>query len=78
MKKILADRVHDCPYCGFTANRDYNAAVHTHRVGVEQPVETIPLHRISVTQVLSTITGKPRTDERGVVHQPEASISPDT
>ena len=32
--KDLAVRVHDCPYCGFVANRDYNAAVNIHRVGM--------------------------------------------
>ena len=38
------------------ADRDSNAAVNIHRVGMEQPfepVETIPLHHISVMQVLS-------------------------
>jgi len=47
------------------ADRDYNAAVNTHRVGMEQPFEpgeAIPLHHISVMQVLSTISRKPRTD----------------
>ncbi|MFY1643122.1 RNA-guided endonuclease InsQ/TnpB family protein [Methanoculleus bourgensis] len=56
VKKTLADRVHNCPYCGFVADRDYNAAVNIHRVGMEQPlepVERIPLHHISVMQVLS-------------------------
>ncbi|KAF5067496.1 MAG: transposase [Methanoculleus marisnigri] len=56
VKKTLSERVHECPYCGFVADRDYNAAVNIHRVGMEQPfepVETIPLHHISVMQVLS-------------------------
>ncbi len=56
VKKSLSERVHECPYCGFVADRDYNAAVNIHRVGMEQPfepVETIPLHHISVVQVLS-------------------------
>jgi putative transposase len=56
VKKSLSERVHECPYCGFVADRDYNAAVNIHRVGMEQPfepVETTPLHRISVMQVLS-------------------------
>ncbi|MDK2973882.1 MAG: putative transposase, partial [Methanofollis sp.] len=47
---------HACPYCGFVAERDYNAAVNIHRVGMEQPfepVETIPLHHIAVMHVLS-------------------------
>ncbi|WP_366515234.1 transposase [Methanoculleus sp.] len=73
VKKTLSERVHECPCCGFVADRDYNAAVNIHRVGMEQPfepvemlcisqpgkfpicraVETMPLHRISVMQVLS-------------------------
>ncbi|MCK9343725.1 MAG: transposase, partial [Massilibacteroides sp.] len=54
--KTLSERVHECPYCGFVADRDYNAAVNIRRVGMEQPfepVEIIPLHHISVMQVLS-------------------------
>ena len=56
VKKTLSARVHECPYCGFIADRDFNAAVNIHRVGMEQPfepVETMPLHHISVMQVLS-------------------------
>ncbi len=73
VKKSLSERVHECPYCGFVANRDYNAAVNIHRLRMEQPfepvemrsisqpgkssisraVETIPLHHVSVMQVLS-------------------------
>jgi len=56
VNKTLAERVHECPYCGFVADRDYNAAVNIHRVGMEQPFEpgeTMPLHHISVVQVLS-------------------------
>ena len=54
--KDLSVRVHDCPYCGFVADRDYNAAVNIHRVGMEQPFEPVepkPLHHISVVQVLT-------------------------
>lgn len=56
VKKTLSDRIHECPYCGFVADRDYNAAVNIHRVGMEQPfkpVEILPLHHIDVMQVLS-------------------------
>ena len=56
VKKTLSERVHECPYCGFVADRDYNAAVNIHRVGMEQPFEPVepgPLHHISVVQVLS-------------------------
>ncbi|RXE55967.1 transposase [Methanoculleus taiwanensis] len=56
VKKALSERVHNCPYCGFVADRDYNAAVNIHRTGMEQPfepVESIPLHHVSVMQVLA-------------------------
>ncbi|MCP1661689.1 MAG: transposase [Methanocalculus sp. MSAO_Arc1] len=56
VKKILSVRVHECPYCGYVTDRDYNAAVNIHRVGMEhpfEPVEPIPLRHISVMQVLS-------------------------
>jgi putative transposase len=56
VKKTLSARVHECPYCGFIADRDFNAAVNIHRTGMEQPfepVEMIPLHHLSVMQVLS-------------------------
>jgi len=35
--KDLAVRVHDCPYCGFVANRDYNAAVNIPGWGCNSP-----------------------------------------
>ena len=56
VKKILSDRAHECPCGGFMIDGDYNVAVNTHRVGMEhpfEPVEMIPLHHISVMQVLS-------------------------
>ena len=56
VKKTLSDRIHEGPYCGFVADRDYNAAVNIHRMGMEQPfepVEILPLHHIGVMQVLS-------------------------
>ena len=56
VKKTLSDRIHECLYCGFVADRDYNAAVNIHRMGMEQPfepVEILPLHHIGVMQVLS-------------------------
>ena len=56
VKKTLSDRVHECPDCGFVADRDYNAAVNIRRIGMEQPfmpMETMPLHHVSVMQVLS-------------------------
>jgi putative transposase len=56
VKKELSDRVHDCPYCGFSSDRDYNAAMNILSTGMEQPVAPIepkPLHHISVMQVLA-------------------------
>ncbi|MDD4255638.1 MAG: transposase [Methanofollis sp.] len=79
VKKTLSERVHECPYCGFVADRDYNATVNIHRVGMEQPfepvemrsisraVETVPLHHISVMQVLS-MKQEATPNRRVVVH----------
>ena len=56
VKKELSDRVHVCPYCGFSSDRDYNAAMNILFTGMEQPVAPIepkPLHHISVMQVLA-------------------------
>ncbi len=56
VKKELSDRVHECPYCGFSCNRDYNASRNILIAGREQPVapiESKPLHHISVRQVLA-------------------------
>ena len=56
VRKELSDRVHECPYCGFSSDRDYNAAVNILSAGMEQPVapiESKPLHHVSVMQVLA-------------------------
>jgi len=56
VKKDLSVRVHECPYCGFSCNRDYNASRNILFTGMEQPVVPIepkPLHHISVMQVLA-------------------------
>ena len=56
VKKDLSVRVHECPYCGLSCNRDYNASRNILIVGMEQPVvpiESKPLHHISVIQVLA-------------------------
>ena len=56
VKKDLYVRVHVCPYCGFSCNRDYNASRNILITGMEQPVEPIepkPLHHISMMQVLA-------------------------
>ncbi len=56
VKKELSDRVHECPYCGFSCNRDYNASRNILIAGMEQPVapiESKPLRHISVRQVLA-------------------------
>jgi putative transposase len=56
VKKDLSVRVHECPNCGFSCNRDYNASRNILITGMEQPVapiESKPLHHISVMQVLA-------------------------
>jgi len=56
VKKELSDRVHECPYCGFSCDRDYNASRNILIAGMEQPVvpiESKPLHHVSVMQVLA-------------------------
>ena len=55
-EKDLSVRVHECPYCGFSCDRDYNASRNILITGMEQPVAPIelkPLHHISVVQVLA-------------------------
>jgi putative transposase len=56
VRKDLSVRVHECPYCGFSCDRDYNASRNILITGMEQPVVPIepkPLHHISVMQVLA-------------------------
>jgi putative transposase len=56
VKKELSDRIHECPYCGFSCDRDYNASRNILIAGMEQPVEPIEsksLRHISVMQVLA-------------------------
>jgi len=56
VKKELSNRMHECPYCGFSCNRDYNASMNILISGMEQPVAPIepkPLHHVSVMQVLA-------------------------
>ena len=56
VKKELCDRLHECPYCGFSCDRDYNASRNILITGMEQPVAPIepkPLHHITVMQVLA-------------------------
>ena len=56
VKKDLSVRVHECPYCGFSCDRDYNASRNIFFAGMEQPVaptESKPLCNITVAQVLA-------------------------
>jgi putative transposase len=56
VKKELSDRVHECPYCGFSCDRDYNASRNILSAGMEQPaapMEPKPLHHTSAMQVLA-------------------------
>jgi putative transposase len=41
VKKDLSVRVHECPYCGFSCDRDYNASRNILITGMEQPVAPI-------------------------------------
>ncbi len=56
VRKELSARVHECPYCGLSCDRDYNASRNILIAGMEQPVAPIepkPLHHISVMEVLA-------------------------
>ena len=33
VKKDLSERIHSCPFCGFTTDRDHNAALNIYRLG---------------------------------------------
>ncbi|MFZ3050505.1 MAG: zinc ribbon domain-containing protein, partial [Methanothrix sp.] len=37
VKKDQSVRVHECPYCGFSCDRDYNASRNILITGMEQP-----------------------------------------
>ncbi|WP_428405892.1 zinc ribbon domain-containing protein, partial [Methanothrix sp.] len=41
MRKELSDRFHECPYCGFSCDRDYNASMNILIAGMEQPIVPI-------------------------------------
>jgi hypothetical protein len=56
VKKELCNRVHECPYCGLSCNRDYNASRNILLAGMGQPVapiESKPQHHITVMLVLA-------------------------
>ncbi len=42
VRKELSDRVHDCPFCGFRADRDYNAALNIYRLGASLRGKELP------------------------------------
>lgn len=55
VKKYLSDRIHECTFCGFVCDRDYNASRNILTLGMGQPLkpaEQEPLHHFSVMQVL--------------------------
>ena len=55
VKKDLSDRTHECPFCEFVCDRDYNASRNILILGMGlplEPAEPEPLHHISVMQVL--------------------------
>ena len=37
VRKELSDRVHCCPFCGLTMDRDQNAAINIMRLGLQSP-----------------------------------------
>lgn len=43
VKKTLSDRVHFCPFCGYTADRDVNAAQNILRLGRSRQALSIPV-----------------------------------
>ena len=53
--KTLSERTHTCPYCGFEADRDYNAALNIINAGLgrpEEPAETRPLQVIPASLII--------------------------
>lgn len=56
VEKTLAERIHKCPYCGYEADRDYNAARNILIAGVgyaEVFAEPRPLLNLNVEQALT-------------------------
>ena len=56
VSKTLADRVHDCPYCGLLVDRDQNSAYNILIGGMghpREPVEPKPLLRLTAEQALT-------------------------
>ena len=50
VKKDLSVRVHECPYCGFLCDRDYNASRNIPIAGMEQPVVPMNQNRYITSQ----------------------------
>jgi putative transposase len=70
VKKDLSVRVHECPYCRFSCNRDYNASRNILILGMEQPaapIESKPLHHISVMPGFGNEVGS-HAQQGAVVH----------
>lgn len=42
VRKELKDRMHECPYCGFIAPRDYNSALEIKRLTIESIRQELP------------------------------------
>lgn len=56
VEKTLAERLHQCPVCGYMADRDYNAALNILIAGVGHAVEPAgpkPLLNLRVEQALA-------------------------
>ena len=69
MDLTLSDRVFECPRCGWTVDRDYNATLnHLRRAGWEPPVVPVELRPLPITMgKAGQGSGKPLKD--GGAHQ---------
>ncbi|MFP3313135.1 MAG: transposase [Thermocladium sp.] len=67
MDLTLSDRVFECPRCGWTVDRDYNALNHLKHAGWEPPVVPVELRPLPITMgKAGQGSGKPLKD--GVAH----------
>lgn len=56
VKKDLTIRIHECPFCGFVTDRDYNASLNIMKIGdglAIMPIESISLSKFSSSDVVS-------------------------
>lgn len=56
VKKELKDRIHQCPFCYVSLDRDYNASLNILKAGMGQPFESMesrPLHCYTSSEVVT-------------------------